>query len=366
MRQLHVSGTKRLGSLLVLIAGVLTALVAAAQDPPATPVRYTQARLHKVRQIVALTGSIESRRESVVASEVEGLVEKLIAREGDRVEKGQPLVRLRRKSIELRAQAVQGQLKEAEARQNLALTSLERSQGLYEELIISQQLLDDASSEYEAWQGRVAQLQAEKARLDDDLARTTVRAPFSGVVVRERVSEGEWIGEGGAVAEMIDYTDLEVKVDVPEKSFGGLEAGTEARVVIGSLGGLEVEGIVRTVVPRADSRARTFPAKISIPSFDGRIAVGMLARVYLPIGGSTEAIIVPKDAVVEQGNQKFVYRIKEDDTTERINVVPGPPVGVWIAVGRSLEAGDRVITRGNERVFPGQPVAPESLEYDLP
>jgi multidrug efflux pump subunit AcrA (membrane-fusion protein) len=171
MRHVPVLGTKRLGKLLVLTAGALSAVAAVAQGPPATPVRYTQARLHNVRQTIVLTGSVESRRESVVASEVEGLVEKLIAREGDRVEKGQPLVRLRRKNIELRSQAVQGQLKEAEARQKLALTSLERSQGLYEELIISQQLLDDASSEYEAWQGRVAQLEAEKARLDDDLAR---------------------------------------------------------------------------------------------------------------------------------------------------------------------------------------------------
>jgi membrane fusion protein (multidrug efflux system) len=165
---------------------------------------------------------------------------------------------------------------------------------------------------------------------------------------------------------MIDFIDLEVRVDVPEKSFGGLETGTEARVVIGSLGGLEVEGVVRAVVPRADSRARTFPAKISIANPDGRIAVGMLARVYLQIGGSNEAIIIPKDAVVEQGNQKFVYRIKADDTAERITVVPGSPVGAWIAVGESLQAGDRVITRGNERVSPGQSVAPKSLEYDLP
>ena len=307
---------------LLLTAGVLSAVLAAAQDPPATPVRYTEARLHKVRLTVVLTGSVESRRESVVASEVEGLVENLIAREGDRVEKGQPLVRLRRQNIELRSQAVQGQLQEAEARQKLALASLERSQGLFEERIVSQQQLDDASSEYEAWQGRVAQLQAEKARLDDDLARTTVRAPFSGIVVLERVSEGEWIGEGGAVVEMIDYTDLEVEVDVPENSFGGLETGSAARVVIGSLGGLEVEGMVRAVVPRADSMARTFPAKISITNPDGKIAVGMLAKVYLPIGRSTEAVIIPKDAVVEQGDQKFVYRIKEDDTTERLNVDP--------------------------------------------
>ena len=366
MRQLHVLDRYRLTPRLVLAVTLFLSAIAVAQGPPAAPVRYTEARLHDVRQTIALTGSVESGRESVVASEVEGLVQELIVKEGDRVEKGQALLRLRRQNLELRFQAVQGQVREARAREKLAMTSLERSRGLFEERIISQQQLDDASSEYEAWQGRVAQLEAERARLDDDLARTTVRAPYSGVVVRERVSEGEWIGEGGAVVEMIDYTDLEVTVDVPENSFDGLETGTSARVVVGSLAGLEVDGIVRSVVPRADPRARTFPVKIAIENPDGRIAVGMLARVFLHVGGSSQAIIVPKDAIVEQGNQKFLYRIKEDQTTERINVVEGAPAGAWVSVGDVIEAGDRVITRGNERVFPGQPVAPEILEYELP
>ena len=92
----------------------------------------------------------------------------------------------------------------------------------------------------------------------------------------------------------------------------------------------------------------------------------MLARVFLPVGGSSQAIIVPKDAIVEQGNQKFIFRIKEDQTAERLNVVEGARAGVWVSVGDAVEAGDRVITRGNERVFPGQPVEPEVLEYELP
>jgi len=366
MRQLHVS--RRFSQVVRILGsvGIVLSTVASAQGPPATPVRFTEALLHEVRSTISLTGSVGSRRESVVASEVEGLVEELVAREGDRIEKGQPLVRLRRQNLELALQAVLGQIKEARARQDLALTSLERSQGLFDERIISQQQLDDASSEYEAWQGRVAQLEAQEARLDEDLERTTVRAPFSGVVVRERVSEGEWIGEGGPVVEMIDYSQLEVTVDVPESSFGGLMMGTPTRVLITSLNSLEVQGVVRAIVPRADSRARTFPVKIAIENPQGHIAVGMLAKVFLPVGDTFEAIIIPKDAVVEQGNQKFVYRINDDQTTERVNVVLGAPAGEWVVVRDVLEAGDRVITRGNERVFPGQQVEPERLEYKLP
>lgn len=313
-----------------------------------------------------LTGSVESRRISVVASEVEGVVEQLVAREGDQVEKGQSLVKLRRTNLRLRLDAVRGQLQEAEARQRLANTSLERSRGLYKEKIISQQQLDDAESEFEAWGGRVAQLEAEVARLEDDLARTTVRAPFSGVVVRELVAEGEWLGAGGSVIELLDFRDLEVTVDVPESSFAGLSVGSRARVVIQSLGGVEVEGEVRAIVPRADARARSFPTKISITNTDGRIAVGMLARVHLPVGEATDAVIVPKDAVVTKGRSSAVFRIKDDDTVERVAVEIGSSVGVWVAVTGGVNEGDRLVTRGNERLFPGQTVKADIQDYPLP
>jgi len=353
----------------VLLSSLTVAAITlpvSAQGPPATPVRYTEALERQISAAVALTGSVESRRVSVVASEVEGVVEELVVREGDQVEKGQPMVRLRRTNLRLRLEAVKGQLKEAEARQNLASTSLERSRGLFDEKIISQQQLDDAASEYEAWAGRVAQLQAEVARLDDDLARTTVRAPFAGVVVRELVAEGEWLGSGGAVGELLDFRDLEVTINVPESSFAGLSVGSPARVVIQSLGGLEVEGHVRAVVPRADARSRAFPVKIAISNTDGRIAVGMLARVHLPVGEPVTSVIVPKDAVVTKGRDSSVFRLREDNTVDRVDVQAGSSVGVWVAVTGDIAAGERVITRGNERLFPGQSVEAEVLEYPLP
>ena len=336
------------------------------QGPPATPVRHTEARLHQVKGSLALTGSVESRRISVVASEVEGIVEQLVAREGDRVDKGQPLVKLRPTNVELRLQAIRGQLQEAVARQSLARTSLDRSRGLFKEQIISQQQLDDAASEFEAWQGRVSQLEAEVARLEDDLDRTVVRAPFYGIVVRELVAEGEWLGAGGAVTELLDYRDLEVTVNVPESSFAGLSIGSPAQVVISSLGNLEVPGQVRAVVPRADSRARTFPVKIAIDNAEGQIAVGMLARVHLSIGESRETVIVPKDAIVEQGRQKVVFRIQDDGTVERLSVEIGSATGAWVGITGDLAVGDRIVTRGNERVFPGQAVQSEVQEYPLP
>ncbi len=105
---------------------------------------------------------------------------------------------------------------------------------------------------------------------------------------------------------------------------------------------------------------------IAIGNAEGRIAVGMLAKVYLPVGDPVEAVIVPKDAVVTKGRESSVYRIKVDNTVEKIPVEIGSSLGVWVAVKGAVSAGDKLITRGNERVFPGQLVEVEHQDYPLP
>ena len=351
---------------LLLIAAAASTAVAQPPEMPPAPVRFTEARGHEVRRTISLTGSVESRRSSVVATEVAGAVSRLYAREGDQGKRGAPLAGLRSEEIRLRLEAARGQLQEAEARLRLATSQLERSRGLFDEQIISQGELDDAVSESEAWTGRVSQLQADVARLEIDLRRATVRAPFSGVVVREHAAEGEWLGIGDAVAEMVDLGDLEVTVEVPESYYAGLAAGGVARVLFGSLGGYEVEGTIRAVVPQANPQARTFPVKIALDNSERRIGAGMLARVHLPVGEPRPSVLVPKDAVAAQGRDRAVFVIGEGDVVMPVVVRQGAAVGVWIAVEGGVAAGDRVVTRGNERFFPGQPVVPEPMEYEAP
>jgi multidrug efflux pump subunit AcrA (membrane-fusion protein) len=308
------------------------------------PVRYTEAIQHPIRRAVELTGSVESRRASLVASEVAGVVVELSAREGDVVKKGQPLVKLRQQTTLLRLRAAEGELEEARARLKLAEASRRRAQELFDDEVISVQQLDDAVSEYEARQGRVTQLEADVARLQDQLDRTTVRAPFSGIMVREHTAVGQWIDAGGAVA----------------------TAGGSVLVGFDALGGLEVEGQVRAVIPSADEQARTFPLKVEITNEGGRIGVGMLARARVPVGEPQPATAVPKDAVVSQGPQRMVFIIDEENKAQIRPVEVGGAAGDWIAVLGGVQPGDRVITRGNERLAPGQEVVGEAIEYERP
>jgi len=354
---------------ILVISSILASLAAALvaqQGMPASPIRFTPAIEQQIRQSVELTGSIESRGTSVVASEVAGLVERLDAREGDTVRRGAPIVHLRRDALGLRVQSAEGALTEAKARLKLARTNLDRSRDMLEKEVISEQLFDTASAEAEAWGGKVAQLTADLARLRRDLDRSTIRSPFNGAVVRERTAVGEWVDVGGPVAEMVDLQNLEVTIQVPSRYYAGLEAGAPATVRFETLGGHEVTGTIRAVVPRADPQARTFPVKISVPNREGKIGVGMLAQVRIPVGGMQKATMVPKDAIVSRGDQKTVWIVSGDNAVRPVQVETGLAQGEWIEVRGELKAGDRIVTRGNERLFPGQTVQPEPQEYAKP
>jgi RND family efflux transporter MFP subunit len=351
----------------LVLSGVLCALATAvAAQPPPARVSYTAAREHSVRQTVELPGTVEARTSSLVASEVDGLVETLKAREGQAVRKGQVLVSLRTADLELRLQAAEAGLREATARLEQADADLERNRGLFDQGILSASQFGASRSERDAWKGRADQLSAEMARLRLDLERSSVRAPFAGVVIAERCEVGEWVGRGDPVMELASLQDLEVRVDVPERHFGGLERGVEASVHFEALGGYEIAGKVESIVPSANPQSRTFPLKVRIPNPEGRIGAGMLAHVVLPAGGAYRALVVPKDAVIIRGHDRMVYRIKDDDTVEPVSVETGTAVGSWVEVRSGLSEGARVVTRGNERLRPGQAVAGEAGEYELP
>lgn len=337
-----------------------------AQGMPPSPVRYTEAKERAVRRMIQLPGSVESRTVSLVASEVAGLVEKMHARDGDTVRKGQLLAQLETSNLRLRLQAAEAQLREAEARLHLAKLGLDRARDLFASKVVAQADLDNATYEHDAWQGKVEELNAEISRIRRDIEVSSIRAPFGGLVVAKRTEVGQWVVLGGPVVEMLSLAELEVRVDVPEKHFTSLNPGAEAAVTFDSLPGVTVKGRVSAIIPSADPHARAFPLKIRIPNKEGRIGAGMLAQVSFPAGESYRATVVPKDALVAQGSEQVVYLIKQDNTVTPVAVRPGQGVGAWVVVEGDIHPGNKVVTRGNERLQPGQKVRGEPLEYALP
>jgi RND family efflux transporter MFP subunit len=145
-----------------------------------------------------------------------------------------------------------------------------------------------------------------------------------------------------------------------------MRKGGKVSITFDSIPGHEMNGTVDKIVPRADPQARTFPLKVALHNTNGTIGVGMLAQVSMPAGDTYKAIVVPKDAIVGDGANQHVFRIGPDSTVERVPVQTGEGLGDWIVIRGEIAAGEQLVTRGNERLFPGQSVTGEPVEYALP
>lgn len=338
-----------------------------AQGNRAPPVRFTEVQERQVQGRVSLPGTVEAFTSSLVASQIAGKVVEYPVKEGDAVRKGQVLARLNTTTLEHQLKALEAEHREAGARLELAEANLKRAKNLFESEIVSEQQLDNSLAESNAWRGRFEKLEADIDRLKNDIEEASIRAPFSGRVVSEQTEVGEWVSEGGPVVEIVVLDPLEVRVDVPERYYRNLRIGSRAQVSFESLPDVKITGRITAIIPQADVDARTYPVKVRIRNRRARIGVGMLATVSFPAGDTYTATLVPKDAVTSRGLQKFIYRINGQNAVEQVPVELGIGVGEWIEVrGSDIRPGQRVITRGNERLVPGQPVQAQPLEYTLP
>jgi multidrug efflux pump subunit AcrA (membrane-fusion protein) len=365
----------------------------------------------EVRQIettVTLVGTVHPKTRSLIATDVEGLVVEFPIEEGQWVEKGQLLAQIRSKPLLIDIQAAKATLakymeelreleqgsrpeeieearaawKRAEAEYELARREAARRKDLFEQQVISIEEYQIATTSARAAAQKVAetraiyeriaagprqekieqaraQVEAQKAavaRLEDRLAQTSIRAPFSGVVVKEHTEVGQWLAPGDPVVELLDLSTVEITVPVPERYIARVRKGDEIAVALDALPGRTFRGRVVQIIPQADAESRTFPVKVYVANRDGLIKSGMFARAKFPVERGRQALVVPKDALVSRGPIDILF-IVADGRARQVAVRRGPATGSFVAVEGPIEEGQLVVVRGNERLRDGMPVA---------
>lgn len=239
---------------------------------------------------------------------------------------------------------------------------------------------------------KVAQAQARRDTaaeqvnlLEDRLEKYTIKSPFDGYVVAEYTENGAWINRGDQIAEVIEVDPIEVTVSVPQHYIDGLQQMMavaaeqddfpSADVRIEALRDEPFQGKVVRIVPQADLRSRTFPVKVHVPNPSGKaghvLKAGMLSQVTLPVGTPHPTTMVPKDALVIGGGKHTVYVVVTDPATKMsvaqpVSVEIGLSHGSLIQVRGDLKAGQQVVTRGNERLRPGQPIVVTNQSKETP
>jgi RND family efflux transporter MFP subunit len=297
-------------------------------------------------------GTVYYQEVSDVAAEVSGSVDSVNVEEGQRVKKGDVLVKLSTDLMEKTLEATRASHEQVLSELENATLHLERIEELHKEELIPEKSFDDARFGVKGLEKKAASLQAEVERLEIEMSKKEVRAPFDGVVLKDHVDRGEWLAPGSPVATVAKDDIVDIIVDVPEDVMQKVKPGRKVQV---RAGGKNITGKVFHTIPTGDVATRVFPVKIRIQN-DESLIEGMEARVRLPVGQSKKALIVPRDALMTKFGMTVVFVVVES----KAKMVPvkvveyeGKSVGV---ASPALKAGMDVVIKGNERIMDDQPV----------
>ena len=324
------------------------------------PVTVAEVEIRPVVRQVDVTGSVTSPRAAALSPATEGLVETLQVDAGDRVEKGDTLLTLDRALVgqqlaAARARVAQGEATLADARRRLKeAETLGPSGGMAETLI------ENIRTEVAQSEAALASARAEAAQQQTILDRHSLNAPFSGVISERLTAPGEWVAPGTAVFQLVDTDNLRLDFALPEGLLPEISAESTVSFRLNALPGSTFDGRVKAVVPVADPGVRTFLMRIEPEQAIPQMMPGLSAVARVRIGTHREAPVIPEDALLRHADGRtVVWTVASSDgeqvARERLVSVGESFDGV-IAVTGGLEAGERVVVRGNESLQEGQPL----------
>lgn len=331
------------------------ALIAADEKKPpeksrATPVVVSEAKEIFLAPTILVPGTIVAQQQSELPAEVEGRLT-WVADVGAHLKKGDPVARLDDTLYRLRA----GENKATLNREKVRLEYLDKEVVRLEELtksdFSSKNALDKVILDRDVARSEVVVAEA-KVKVDEEtLARYVVRAPFDGVVVDRLRREGEWINGGDTVVTLSNPDQLEVDSRVNEKSIKFIRPGDKLMV---QQGNEKVMGVVRAIVPVGDAQSHLFDIRIDITHVSAM--AGQVVRVQVPLGEAKKVLSIPRDALVLRRDGTSIFRVSAENKAEKLSISTGIASGDFIEVIGPLNAGDKIVVRGSERLRPGQDV----------
>lgn len=327
---------------------------ARAQDgmpamPPAR-VEVATAEFRDMAPVVDVSGTVLSLNDSRIAAEVEGVLT-WMADVGDAVDEGAVIARIEPRLMQVEVRRAQASVARLEADLRYRERQYQRAEELAASNNASANLLDESLTNRDQALHQLNDARAQLERAQGDLDRTRIRAAFAGHVTERLASVGEYIAVGEHVLRLVDTHRKEISLPAPIALTKYIRPGMEVAVRNGSA---ERDHAVRAVVPVGDAVSRM--VEIRLDAGDSGWLVGTPVQISLPSDHPVRTIAVPRDALVERGGRAFIYRVNDEGAAEQIAADIQTTVGLWVGIAGGVEAGDRVIVRGAERLAPGQPV----------
>jgi RND family efflux transporter MFP subunit len=316
-------------------------LLAAGRALAAEPLATVAVEYREVEEAYIADGTVEAVRQSTVAAQISGRVVDIKFDVGDRVNKGEVIVRIDEREVSSALAATRAQLAQAQATLVNAKVTYERTRELFDQKFVSQAALDKALADY-----RAAQAQLDAAAAASEQAATvrsfaTVTAPYSGVVAARHVELGETVLPGKPLMTGFDPKDLRVVADVPQEKARAIGADTSAIVEFTGIGErLKTNAI--TVLPAADARTHTRRVRLALPHYVKGTYPGMYARVQFILGRARK-LVVPASAVVRRTELTGAYVVSDEHRIQFRQIRVGEAAGdEAVEVLAGLRPGEKV------------------------
>ena len=293
---------------------------------------------------IRVLGVARGRRSVNITSPTSQLITRVLFTDGQRVAAGAPLV-------QLQAREEDAGVGEARARVDQARSMYNRYRQLGERGFASPMMIEQYETELATAQ---ASLEAARARQGD----RTIRAPFAGVLGLSTVTAGTLVNPGGIIATLDDIDVVRVDFPIPERYLSVLRPGAAITANIDAYGDETFTGRIALIDTRVNEQTRSVTARAEIPNPGGRIRPGMAVRVAVQQGQRT-SVAVPEAAVQYEGDAAFVYRIargEKGSTAQRVEIEAGAVEGGFVEILSGLNASDRVVASGLNRIQPNAPV----------
>lgn len=284
----------------------------------------------KFSNIISVSGNIEANEQVEIRSEVSGIVEKIYFKEGTNVTKGQLLFKVN--DIELRAQLAQ-----AITKKNLAGENERRAKLLLEKEAISQEEYDIASAEFRS-------LQSQTQLINAQIAKTSIRAPFSGKIGLRNISPGTYLTPSTVVTNLVSSNEVKITFSIPEKYANEIKINDAIEFTVSGTNEI-YKATIYAIEPSVDVTTRTLLVRAKAINKDGKLFPGTYANVKLPLTEINDAILIPSEAIIPIQDGKKVF-IAQQGKAKEVKIETGTRTEELILVTKGLKAGDTIITSG--------------------
>lgn len=322
--------------------------VQAGGGAPAAVVQVSPAEEIEIAPFVWVVGTVISRFDSNISAEVKGnLIQVLDV--GEFVKQGEVIAKIANTPYQLALDEIQAEIKPIETMGAFYQRESERLAKLALHNNAAKSQLDETEANRDESVAKIRVTRAKLAMAHDNLDKTIIRAPFTGIVSTRLKADGEWVEAGDPVVRLINTKSLEIQAYIPQNAVDFVKPETTLVIKTDQYQGT---GQVRIVVPVGDERSRLYEIRVR---FEQDLPVGTGVKVAVPVQLARRVIAVPRDALVIRQTGIVIYKVHEQNF-EIVPVKTGISNTSHIEVLGNVQAQDSIIIRGNERLRPGQAV----------